>query len=720
MAGQSAWTPGPAPRVTPPDYRALVAQQAAQIGLDPALVDRLVTQESKYDPTARSPKGALGIMQLMPDTAKALGVDPNDPVQNIKGGLTYLSSLLKRYGGDTRKAVAAYNAGPDAVDKHGGVPPFKETQDYVQRITGAAQDSPRGGELRADGTPKGQGFFGVLPRPDGKVSTEISIGVNLDGNEVEIPTLVPTLTEHERQWLLTHDVSDPKALPPAIVEKATAFARERLAAGKSPFAQADESPTAASAAPTTNGWTPGPAPAAEPGGAMNFAIVNGQRVPVDGTEPERTWSDTAKDVAIGAAKGVGNTVLGALEATNKYLPGVRVASDAVQQLAFGSVVPTDPMFSEARKKLEPTNTPQQVGYTGEQVGEFFVPLSKAGKAVNVAKDIGLTLAQSGSPTQAGISGALSVAFPGAGGIAKTLSGKLQGSAEKSMAQALGATKEWAKAEAAKLAPQMLKRGVGGSREAMLSTAKQAAKRVGAELDAAYSAAASAGGTVPSSIIHGNLQVAADALKVPDASGVLRIVPGTEHVVQKLDELASFVTSLGADIPVDKAAHVKRVWDRIVSKAGLFGPKATASATDNANAWAVREASNSFRAILNSDPTIAALNKEAGFWIGLKNVLKETEKRTQAQRGGLTDAIRGAGGAAAGAVAGGPVGAAVGGIASQQLSKLLASPSWKTRVSGPLKQQLADALASGNQGRVVAAIGRITTSIPAQFRLAPTQ
>jgi hypothetical protein len=93
-----------------------------------------------------------------------------------------------------------------------------------------------GGSLRPDGTTKGNGFLGPLQRPDGRVSSEISIGVNVDGREMDIPTLVPTLTPQERQWLLTNDNSDPRAIPQPIVDKAVAHARKRLASGLSPFA----------------------------------------------------------------------------------------------------------------------------------------------------------------------------------------------------------------------------------------------------------------------------------------------------------------------------------------------------------------------------------------------------------------------------------------------------------------------------------------------------
>ncbi len=447
------------------------------------------------------------------------------------------------------------------------------------------------------------------------------------------------------------------------------------------------------------------------GGAMNFAVVNGKRVPV---EAPRTWEDTAEDLAIGAAKGVGNTVYGLGKLVHDYTPIGRI-SDAIQPGAFES--------KNKPPELTPTNTPQKVGQGIEQVGEFFLPTGiagKAAKAAEVAKSAALTLAQGGGPVSAGLSAGLTAALPGAS-AAGSLAGKLETSAQKEMAQALGATKEWAKVEAAKLAPQMLERGIGGSRPAMLDLAKTTAKRVGGELQKAYELAAQAGETVPANVIQGNIQLSGDALKVRDAKGILQVVPGTEQVVKTLDKLGDFVASMGPDIPVDKAAHIKKTWDQIVSKAGLFGPKALASATDNADAWATRQASGSFRELLNTNPTIADLNKEFGFWAGLRNVLKETEKRTQAQRGGLTDAIRGAGGAAAGAAAGmmhggtieSVLGAAAGGYVTQQLSKLIASPAWKTVVSAPAKQALADALASGHAGQILNATSRMVSALPSQ-------
>jgi soluble lytic murein transglycosylase-like protein len=118
-------------------FGAQIDAAAARHGIDPALLRALVRQESGFDPRAHSAAGAMGLTQLMPQTAASLGVtDPYDPAQSLDGGATYLREMLDRFGGDPRKALAAYNAGPGAVERFGGVPPYPETQRYVQNILG--------------------------------------------------------------------------------------------------------------------------------------------------------------------------------------------------------------------------------------------------------------------------------------------------------------------------------------------------------------------------------------------------------------------------------------------------------------------------------------------------------------------------------------------------------------------------------------------------------
>jgi soluble lytic murein transglycosylase-like protein len=116
------------------DTGRLVAQIAARYSLSPALLEALVWQESRWRQSAVSPKGAVGLTQLMPATARELGVDPRDPVANLEGGARYLRAMLDRFDGNVVKALAAYNAGPARVERAGGIPAIRETQGYVAAI----------------------------------------------------------------------------------------------------------------------------------------------------------------------------------------------------------------------------------------------------------------------------------------------------------------------------------------------------------------------------------------------------------------------------------------------------------------------------------------------------------------------------------------------------------------------------------------------------------
>jgi len=132
-------------------YEPLIREHATRRALRPELVRAVIQVESGFNPRALSPKGAMGLMQLMPATARSLGVNnPWDPSQNIRGGTDYLRQLLDEYDGNEELALAAYNAGAGAVDRYGNVPPYRETRDYVRKVglKAAAGDASAAAKVR--------------------------------------------------------------------------------------------------------------------------------------------------------------------------------------------------------------------------------------------------------------------------------------------------------------------------------------------------------------------------------------------------------------------------------------------------------------------------------------------------------------------------------------------------------------------------------------------
>ena len=132
----------------------MVREVSKRYSVDPVLIHAVIETESNWNPTAVSSRGASGLMQLIPGTAQQMGVtNVFDPKQNIDGGVHYLRTLLERYNGDLDKALAAYNAGPGAVDRAGGIPRYRETQDYVRKVTNSYNHPGSGRMATALGSP---------------------------------------------------------------------------------------------------------------------------------------------------------------------------------------------------------------------------------------------------------------------------------------------------------------------------------------------------------------------------------------------------------------------------------------------------------------------------------------------------------------------------------------------------------------------------------------
>jgi soluble lytic murein transglycosylase-like protein len=146
VAEWAAAEPAQAARIVPQAYAAKVAELSARFDLSPALIEALVWQESRWRAQAISPKGARGLAQLMPGTARELGVNADDPFANLEGGARYLREQLDRFDGDIEKALAAYNAGPGRVIRSGGIPAIRETQTYVGAVMGRLSDHSRSPE----------------------------------------------------------------------------------------------------------------------------------------------------------------------------------------------------------------------------------------------------------------------------------------------------------------------------------------------------------------------------------------------------------------------------------------------------------------------------------------------------------------------------------------------------------------------------------------------
>jgi len=425
--------------------------------------------------------------------------------------------------------------------------------------------------------------------------------------------------------------------------------------------------------------------------------------------------DVGANAVIGAAKSAGGQVLRGGAWLRENVPGVQALEDATG----GPWATVDPA------SLELEGTAQKVGATAEQVGEFFIPgvvgpkiakrvpaVVRAGqRAYEGLSAGGITLAQGGTIPEAAASAGLAAVVPEVGRLASRVARPVRESAERSMAQSLAANTNAAKAEAAELAPQMLERGVGGTQGGLFRRSEQMVERIGSQIGAAVETARAAGTTVATAPLVAAMRQS--RLASQGGVGLPDVLPGTEQIVRTLERLEEFLVKFGDTISIEKAQAIKQGWAQIVSKSGLYGAKADAAPTDLATAWAYREGAAAMRrAVGGASPTLDKLNKEFGFWKGLEDVLGATILRTQAQGPGLTQAITGSGGGVIVGAATQDVGLGLLGYAvTASVTRLLRSPIFRNKVSGPMKNALADALASGDRGRVLQSIATITSAFP---------
>jgi len=431
----------------------------------------------------------------------------------------------------------------------------------------------------------------------------------------------------------------------------------------------------------------------------------------------------------------------AAEATGHAAAGaVRGAVSTVQTLAkpirwATGMPPATPPPAE-------TTTAGTIGRGAEQIAEMFIPASKISAArtlaaqklapylapavgrtaarllpqvaVEAAGQAGIAAVQGGDPRVAAAGGAaIPVLGAGLSRITHTLPASLKEQAAKKVVQALGPTKERFKAIAERLAPNILQRGLGGSREALQEQAASKLSQVGSELDAVLTQHATQ--PIGSQPVVDALETAKDAFRTTSVAGT--VVEFEPRAIKQLTGLQQVLTDLGPNPTVEQLVAVRRAWDKVVSQAGGFEHRASGAIgvplKDISEAWAKREATGAIRELLAVDvPDLAAINKEWAFWKGLNDVLTQTLKRTQPHGVSMGQMLAGGMGTMAGAMAGAPMGteaAAAGGalgLLAAQARAVVTSPRWRL-LDARIRNQLADAIVSNNVGHVTLALARIS-------------
>lgn len=476
------------------------------------------------------------------------------------------------------------------------------------------------------------------------------------------------------------------------------------------------------------------------------------------------------DVAMGALKGVGHTVTG-LGKLWHAIPGVDAAVDAV----YGQPGLSRASMAAADEALAPKNTAESIGHGLEQAAEFLIPAGAAerGAAAITAKlapkftnaprlvqaasklvprmateataAAGVSAAQGGNPLAAGIVGA---AAPLVSSAVESIAPKLTESAEKGVQQFLGARKEHFKAMAERITPEILKRGIRGSRTAVMEQAADAAQSAGQAIDDALQQYGSR--KVGTDAVVNALETAKNAFRTTreltpieavreghavlrdgrlafprgaamNADGMVEVpVVFEPRSIKQLDGLQNVMQQLGPDASVDQMVAVRRAWDSVVKQAGGYSHRAPGGIglplRDTTEAWAKREGAGAIRKLLDQKvPELTPLNKEFAFWKSLDDVLTQTEQRTAPHGQGLINATKEGVGQVVGATmkGGGLGGAYAVGKLGKMLDMAFRSPRWQL-ASAQMKDRLAHALMNNRTSEAATILARITAGGASQI------
>lgn len=487
-----------------------------------------------------------------------------------------------------------------------------------------------------------------------------------------------------------------------------------------------------------------------------------------------TFLDQAiMDGVIGVVKGAGSTAanLGRL-ALHTPIVG-RFLKFANEHLSGATHEQQEAAFAAATEALKGTNLTQSTLKGAEQLAELVVPsntVAAAGEkaatvmaprltqslgpllarvlpraAIEAPAAAAMASAQGGSPVAGAVLGAAGPLV--SEGLATALPQRLKDAAQKKVVQALGPTKERFKAMAERLAPEMLKRGLGGSRQALQQKAVETLEVVGDDLDQAL--ATHGGQPVTVDRVSRALETAKDAFRTTKEMtlteaiskkyvlmkpGGVSLAPGSTmlpnglvqvmvefepRAIRQLSGLQKVIDDLGPVATVEQMTGLRRAWDKVVAQAGGYAHRAGGAIgvplQDQSEAFAKREGAGAIRKLLADEvPDLAAINKEYSFWKNLDDVLTQTLQRTQAQAPGLGKQIAEVGGAAAAASHGLGAAAATGKVA-KMANAVFTSPRWRF-IDANLRNKLADAMVSGNANRTIGVLSHIAavqaTKIPA--------